>query len=132
MKFLLDTHTFIWCLFEPDRLSPRARQVILNMDNEVAVSAVSFWEISLKYRLGKLRLSGVKPDELTDIAVNSGFSLINLTAQEAAASHTLPRAAHRDPFDRMLIWQALSKQWTLISKDCAFNSYLDYGLKLFW
>ena len=64
MKLLLDTHAFLWAAFSPRKLSARARSALIGLDNEVAVSSLSFWEISLKFSLGKIALEGCTPDEL--------------------------------------------------------------------
>ncbi|HAD03909.1 MAG: hypothetical protein A2091_08500 [Desulfuromonadales bacterium GWD2_61_12] len=132
MKLLLDAHTLLWTLFEPSALGKRAAAAIRNPDNGVHVSSVTFWELSLKYGLGKLELHGVTPEQLPALAVQSGFDLIPLADGEAAAFHTLPRLAHKDPFDRMLIQQAIARKLTLVSCDKAFAAYHDHGLRVIW
>jgi len=132
MNFLLDTHSFLWTLFFPEKLSRSAAQKILSSDNDVAVSVVAFWEISLKYVLGKLELSGVQPDELPGFAEQMGLSILPISPSEAASFHKLPRLLHRDPFDRFIIWQAIQRKMTLISKDREFKEYQKLGLKTHW
>ncbi len=102
-----------------------------NADNKVFVSSITFWEISLKYALGKLTL-GCKPDDLLKFTDDMGFAKISLTPKEAALFYQLPKLAHKDPFDRMLIWQAVANDLILISKDGQFNNYSQYGLKVIW
>jgi len=132
MNFLLDTHSFLWALFVPERLSRSATQKIISPDNDVAVSVVAFWEISLKYALGKLELSGVAPDELPSFADEMGLSILPVSPSEAASFHKLPRLSHKDPFDRFIVWQAIQRKMTLISKDREFKKYQKFGLKTHW
>lgn len=132
MNLLLDTHTLIWSIFDPKKLSPKARSFIEDPQNLIFVSAVNFWEISLKFSLGKLELSGVTPDEIPGLAVESGFELITLLPEETSSYHKLKGEWHRDPFDRMLIWQAIQQNLILISKDKMLINYKDDGLKTLW
>lgn len=129
--YLLDTHSFLWSIWQPEKLGLQAAAVLENSETQVFVSSITFWEVSLKYSLGKLIL-GCKPDQLLAIADEMGFTTLGLTAQEAALSYQLPRLAHKDPFDRMLIWQAISKNMILISKDSQFSHYQQHGLQVCW
>jgi len=129
---LLDTHSFIWSAFSPKRLSKTARTAITDTSNDIIVSAVTFWEISLKCALGKLELTGTTPEELPDIAESMGFEMLPLTVTEASSFHRLPHEAHRDPFDRMLVWQAISLQASLITKDPDLATYANDGLIICW
>lgn len=132
MNYLLDTHTLIWSILDPDKLSPKARELIEDPKNLVLVSSVNFWEISLKYGLGKLELEGVLPNEIPDLAEETGFELIPLSPEETASYHNLKGDWHRDPFDRMLIWQAIQRDLILISKDEMMKNYRNDGLKTIW
>jgi PIN domain nuclease of toxin-antitoxin system len=132
MTLLLDTHAFIWAALEPSSLSAAARQSIIGPANEVMVSSVSFWEISLKYSIGKLDLKGVLPEGLPDSARQMGFTVTPLSELEAAAFHRLPRELHRDPFARMLAWQAICHGWVLVSRDASLQVYREHGLRLLW
>ena len=132
MSFLLDTHSFLWAVFSPAKLSRRARTAIADTSSEVCLSSVTFWEISLKFALGKLVLKNSMPEDLVATAQEMGLSLISPSAEEAASFHRLPRAAHRDPFDRMLAWQAIHRQMVLVTKDVALPAYHDAGLKTLW
>jgi len=132
MNFLLDTHGFLWALFTPDKLSKSAVREIKSPNNEVAVSVVTFWEISLKYALRKLELTGVTPEELPDFAGQMNLEILPITAAEASSFHKLPRLSHKDPFDRIIIWQAIQRRMTLVSKDRDFKSYRKFGLRTFW
>ena len=131
MNILLDTHVFLWSLFAPEKLSRAAVREIKSSNNDVAVSVVTFWEISLQYALGKLKLTGVKPEELPDFTGQMNIDILPITAAEASSFHKLPRLSHKDPFDRIIIWQAIQRKMTLISKDRDFETYRKFGLKLF-
>jgi PIN domain nuclease of toxin-antitoxin system len=130
MKYLIDTHIFLWSLFSPSKISKHAAQTIQKPENSIFVSTVSFWEISLKYALNKLELKGVTPDELPGFANQMNFETLNLIADDAASFYHLPRTPHGDPFDRMIIWQAIRKKMILISKDSKILAYQKFGLNL--
>lgn len=132
MRYLLDTHTLLWSLFSPDKLSRTSYELILDTAHEIYVSIVTFWEISLKFNLGKLALSNVVPEELPDLAKKSGFEIFNLNEYDVSSFHKLPRFGHKDPFDRLLIWQAMRNDLIIISRDRDFSDYTDSGLKIFW
>ena len=132
MNILLDTHVFLWSLFTPDKLSKAVIREIKSPDNDVAVSVVTFWEISLKYALGKLELTGVNPEELPDFATQMNLEILPITAAEASTFHKLPRLTHKDPFDRIIIWQAIQRKMILVSKDRNFKTYHKSGLRTFW
>ena len=129
-RYLIDTHIFLWTLFEPEKLSPEARAILQNMEKQVFVSAISFWEISLKFALGKLELEGCLPEDMPEHALATGLSLLPLKAEHVGGFYKLPRLKHKDPFDRMLIWQAIVMNLPLISADKAFAEYKSHGLNL--
>jgi PIN domain nuclease of toxin-antitoxin system len=118
MNFLLDTHVFLWVLGDPGRLDPRVASVIQSRNNAVFVSAVSSIEISIKSALGKLEA----PTDLEDEIALRGFSHLPLSFRHGQALRSLP-GHHQDPFDRMLIVQALVEGLTLISHDQKFKQY---------
>jgi len=133
VKLLLDSHSFLWAIQEPKRLGGAARKALGLKANEVAVSSVNFWEIALKYSLGKLKLKGIEPGDLPEIAREHDFTICSLSGETAATFHNLPRIPdHRDPFDRMLVWQAMQDGWTLVSRDGAMEPYREFGLDLLW
>lgn len=132
MRLLLDTHTFIWSISERSKLSAKAVAAIENSHNDIHVSAVSLWEIAIKVRIGKLDPLGRNERSMTSIAEMTGFQLIPLNPDEAASSSELTEDTHFDPFDRMLIWQAISRKMTLISGDREFERFKADGLKLLW
>ena len=96
------------------------------------VSAVTFWEIALKAALGKLKLEGCTPESLVHAARAHGFGLLVLDPQTAAGFAALPSALHRDLFDRMLAWQAISGRLTLVTRDRAMDAFASYGLTALW
>ena len=132
MKFLLDTHVFIWALTDPKRLSSVARSAITNPENELYVSSVSFWEVAIKARSKRLAPIGHEPSTLVEAAESMGFIPISLTPVEAATQGSLTEDTHFDPFDRMLIWQAISRKLTLVSGDAEFKRFEPDGLKVLW
>ena len=133
MRYLLDTHALLWMVFEPEKLGPRAAACLNNPDTDVLVSVVSLWEISLKYATGKLHLTGVIPDDFPALVRQSGLDILAIADTDAATFHHLPRMEqHKDPFDRLIIWQAISRKMALISGDCSFGAYRKLGLKVIW
>ena len=132
MNCLLDTHAFLWAAFSPGKLSVKARKEIRSAENRICLSTVSFWENSLKFALGKIELVNCKPDDMPDVATQMHIEIIQPTAQETASFHRLPKVKHKDPFDRMIIWQAIQQPLVLISKDADFSEYKEFGLKVFW
>ncbi|MFN7978742.1 MAG: type II toxin-antitoxin system VapC family toxin [Vicinamibacterales bacterium] len=123
MRLLLDTHTVLWWQVDDPRLSVRAREAIATADL-VWVSAASAWEVAIKTALGRLRLA--EPFAVTVAA--DDFSELPVTMAHAARLQELP-AHHADPFDRMLVAQALVEGATLVSRDTALGAY---GVPVLW
>ncbi len=117
MRILLDTHLLLWALAAPERLSPRARRLI--DESEVFVSAASIWEISIKAGLGKLKAD---PTEVLAALEPAGFGLLAIVGEHAARVASLP-PIHRDPFDRLLIAQALTEPMHLLTNDPVLGGY---------
>ncbi len=132
MSYLLDTHAFLWAAFSPNKLSAKARKEIRSAENRICLSTISFWEISLKFALGKIELKNCKPNDMPDIAAQMHIEIIQPTTQETASFYQLPKVKHKDPFDRMIIWQAIQQPLVLISKDADFPEYKEFGLKVLW
>lgn len=132
MRVLLDTHAFLWAYSEPGRLPTAVRNTIIDPDNEIFVSAVSFWEIAIKVAIGKLQPIGRHPSKIIEVAESLGMKPIPLLPEEASSYVSLTENTHFDPFDRMLIRQAISRKLTLISKDSEFHRFVPDGLKLLW
>lgn len=118
MILLLDTHTFLWWLTHPETLSQTSRAAIEDPENQVFVSVFSLWEIAIKRTLGKLEA----PIDLEHDVELVGFTNLGLHPSHIHASESLP-FHHRDPFDRMLIAQAMVEHATLISRDDQFGQY---------
>lgn len=122
MKLLLDTHVALWSFAEPERLSARAREAIANRDNLVFLSAASTWEIAIKYAQGTLQLPSA-PENLLPVQVaRAGLSFLPIDLEHTLAAAQLP-PHHRDPFDRMLIAQALVENLMLMTVDPKMAMY---------
>jgi PIN domain nuclease of toxin-antitoxin system len=133
MIYLLDTHAFIWATLETNKLSKNGKNIIANKENEICVSTVSFWEISLKTRIKKFSFEHIAIKDFPVHAKNMDFTIIDLKETETITFHELPlKENHKDPFDRMLIWQAITKNMIMVSKDELFEQYKKDGLKLIW
>jgi PIN domain nuclease of toxin-antitoxin system len=131
VNILLDTCSLIWTLTDSKELSIRARTLIVDPKNVIHVSAVSIMEISVKHSLGKLSIKGLDPIDLPRILYERGVALMTFDPFEAAELDRLPsKKDHRDPFDRMLVCQAIYKNLTLISSDRALAAYREDGLSL--
>lgn len=118
MKLLLDTHILLWVMRDANELSGAARAMIARAD-EVYVSSISLWEAAIKSSLGKLQ---VTPARLEAAAMAAGFNPLSVTWVHALAVHGLPQL-HRDPFDRMLVAQAISEPLHLLTSDAALLPY---------
>jgi PIN domain nuclease of toxin-antitoxin system len=122
MRLLLDTHTLIWWITEPGRLSADARSAIADPQNDVYVSAASAWEISTKFRLGKLPEAAALATDLPREIAAEGFAPLDFAVEHGQDAGALP-AHHRDPFDRMLIAQARAERLALVSNESLFDAY---------
>jgi PIN domain nuclease of toxin-antitoxin system len=119
---LLDTHVLLWAATEPQRLAPEVCEALENGAHEVLVSAVTAWEIAIKQSLGKLEL--VQPAEfwLPKVVQRMGLEPLPVDFDSALRVRSLP-SHHRDPFDRLLIAQALTGGHTLVTRDAVFEAY---------
>ena len=120
MKLLLDTHIFIWWLNAPEKLNLEELEFIKNTDHTVFISVASIWEISIKKSIGKLIVSN--NCNILDAITENYFLPLPINAKHAQFVETLPQH-HDDPFDRMLISQAISHDLTLISRDARIKQY---------
>ena len=132
MKYLLDTHTFIWALSDLKKLPALVRSIIDDRENTIFVSSITFWEIAIKVRRGRLSPIGLPNETTVEAAESMGFLPIPLLPEEAASSKELTEDTHFDPFDRMLVWQAIKRNLTLISRDTEFSKFAPDGLKILW
>lgn len=123
VHLLLDTHVALWALTDDPRLRREAKAVIVDEGNSVAVSTASIWEIAIKHALGK---GGIpfSAHESTEFFKQAGYRLLAVTPRHAVAVEALPEL-HRDPFDRMLVAQALTEPLCLVTHDGAVAAYLD-------
>ena len=121
MRLLLDTHTLIWWLIELPRLADQARAAIADPENQVFVSAVSALEITTKHRSGKLPEAGVLASSFEAEIEAEGFFGLPISLQHAQRAGQLA-FAHKDPFDRLLIAQALTEGMTLVSNERVFDA----------
>ncbi len=128
MRLLLDTHAFMWWLAGNRRLSSAARRAVDDSSNDVVVSAATAWEITTKHRVGKLQEAAAVARDVTASIASQGFEELAITVQDAERAGRLP-GAHRDPFDRMLIAQALTHDLTVVSIDSVFDRY---GVPRLW
>ena len=122
MRLLLDTHTFVWYVTNNQKLSSTARQLINEGNNEVLLSIVSIWEMAIKHSIGKLSFE--LPFEIfisQQLAVNN-FDLLNIKISYLNVVANLP-LHHRDPFDRLIIAQAMVEQIPIVGTDKIFDSY---------
>jgi len=122
LKLLLDTHIFLWLLFSPEKLNEKIKSVYKNQANEIYLSLVSIWEIQLKTQLGKLHLD-IDLEIIIDNNIHSGFiKLLPINLSHVLALKDLP-FHHKDPFDRLIIAQAIQENLTIISVDSYFMNY---------
>jgi PIN domain nuclease of toxin-antitoxin system len=124
MRLLLDTHAFVWWVSEAPPLGQRARTAINDTTNEILLSIASLWELTIKRSNGKLEFAA----DLEAAAVEEGFRILPITYKHLGVLETLPRL-HRDPFDRMLIAQAVADDLTLATRDTRLGAY---GVSILW
>jgi PIN domain nuclease of toxin-antitoxin system len=129
MKYLIDSHVLLWSLGAPGKLSIKSRELLIQ--SHIYVSTVSWWEISIKYSLGKLVLENGKPENLWKAALALNYRLLPVSGEEATSFYKL-ELLHKDPFDRMIVWQAIKNNSPLVSKDARLASYEKSGLQLIW
>ncbi len=128
VKLLLDTHALLWWLAGNESLSLPAREAIGEPDNDVFVSAASVWEIAVMQRRGKLPYAAVIVADLDTVVRDCGFVGLPISLRHGQLGGSLP-GPHRDPFDRMLIAQALADGIVLVSNEQAFDAY---GVARLW
>jgi PIN domain nuclease of toxin-antitoxin system len=122
VKYLLDTHALIWWLNDSPELSAAARTAVASEANEIYVSAASAWEITTKHRLGKLALADRLAANVEARVLQERFIPLPVTMAHAEAGGRL-EAPHKDPFDRLLIAQAVLEDLTLVSIETVFDAY---------
>ena len=128
LRILLDTHALIWWLAGNTRLPESARDAIGDVSNETFVSAASAWEIATKYRTGRLPEASELAHDIAGALAEQGFEELPVTVDDGSRAGALPDH-HRDPFDRMLIAQAISHNLTIVTGDTLFDQY---GVRRLW
>ena len=128
LRLLLDTHALIWWLTDSRRLPETVRAAIFNPANQKLTSAATAWEITTKHRLGKLPDAMLIAADFAAVIARQGFEELPITVDDAARAGALPGPL-RDPFDRMLIAQALARNLVLISNESLFDRY---GVRRLW
>ncbi len=128
MRLLLDTHAWIWWNTGNPRLGPSLVEAIRSNRDGVHVSAASVWETVTKHRLGKLPDAGPFVDQIESVIAGDGFLPLPITTRHVAVAAQFDHP-HRDPFDRLLIAQALTDQLTLVSNETLFDSF---GVDRLW
>lgn len=127
MKALLDTHTFLWFIADDEKLSDYAKQLIEDEETELLMSIASVWEMAIKTSLGKLTLA--QPfDKLPTHIEQNKITILPITVEHTIRVAKLP-FHHRDPFDRLIIAQALVEKLPILGIDAAFDAY---GIKRLW
>ena len=128
MKVLVDTHTFLWALIARSPPHAKAKQILRSNEHELVFSLVSLWEIAIKIKTGKLTTIGSSVAYIRDEMNGYGMQLLPIRYEHILALESLPHH-HGDPFDRLLIAQALTESLPILSADRIFASY---GIKLVW
>lgn len=128
MKYLLDTHTFLWWITDDDRLSSRALDVIRDGQNDLFFSAASAWEIAIKSGLDRIRLPEGADHFIPEQLRLNGFRPLTIQLSHALTVEDLP-SHHRDPFDRLLVTQSQLEGMPIVSGD---DQLADYGVEIIW
>jgi len=128
VKLLVDTHTFLWALMHDHRLSARSKQILTSDEHELYFSLVSLWEFSIKIKTGKLNALGSSVAYLRAEMENYSMQLLPIRYNHILTLEVLP-AHHSDPFDRLLIAQAIAESLPILTHDAAFAPY---PVKVLW
>ena len=129
MNYLIDTHILLWALFLPQRLPKKIKSILTDPKNTINVSLISLWEISLKYSLNKLKISQKALNLVPQSVEKMDFIFLSLQPEELVQFYQLPRL-HKDPFDRLLVWQAIKNKLVFISLDKEMVDYSEFGLQV--
>lgn len=128
MRALLDTHSFLWFMNGDERLSGTARAILDDIENEVILSVASLWEIAIKTSLGKISLERNFEDLIPQQLVSNEIGVLPIRLKHLSVLTDLP-FQHRDPFDRLIIAQAMAEGLPILTRDPAF---LDYPVQVLW
>lgn len=128
MKYLIDTHTLLWYTLNEPQLSDTAKNLIIDRNNEILISPASYWEIAIKVSIGKLLLHQAYKDFI-DVCLNQyEFNILSILPEHTEMIITLS-SYHKDPFDRLLIAQAMVEKISIISVDTVLDQY---GIQRIW
>ena len=127
MTYLLDTHTFLWLLRDPEILPVQVREIAADRANTLVLSVVTPWEMAIKQAIGKLNAAEVL-DNFEFLAARAGYIILETTVRQAIRGGRLP-LHHKDPFDRLLAAQSLDLRIPLVSRDNVFDLY---GVNRIW
>ena len=122
MKYLLDTHAFLWFVTDDNRLSSKAKSIIQNSNNEIYFSAASAWEISIKAKLGRLKLGGDLESFIIEQLTENSFGPLAIKVSHSLYTEKLPQI-HKDPFDRIMISQSKVENMVMITMDKEIREY---------
>lgn len=128
MNYLLDTHVFIWMNEDLDKLSPTVQNLVEDEKNRLFLSVVSIWEIQIKLQIGKLTFRRTLPEMIQIVTDANQVEVVPILTQHALKVGDLP-LYHRDPFDRLLIAQAIVEDYTLITRETVLRQY---NAKVVW
>lgn len=128
MKYLLDTHAFLWIIEDNSILTKKVKQIYLDNTNEIYLSVASIWEMAIKISLNKLSIQGKLAKFIDKHAIENNIRLLSIQPHHVFPIENLP-FHHRDPFDRLLLSQCLQEKMYLLSKDTEFDQY---GVKRIW
>lgn len=128
MRLLVDTHVFLWAILSPEKLTERVRDIFLNPEEELLISIAIPWEMAIKAGLGKLNNGAAILSDFERYITAGGYRILETSIRHTIQSGLLPRY-HKDPFDRLLIAQALDLRISILSNDEIFDQY---GVRRIW
>lgn len=133
MKYLIDTHVLLWAIMESYKIPEKILKLLEDESNTIFVSPISYWEIAIKHQNKKLNLGKLNVLHIPHIAEQFNFNILNPEPYDYISIGQIPQKVnHHDPFDRMLIQQAIRNDLVLISKNEKFPQYEENGLQLLW
>ena len=133
MKYLIDTHVLLWAIMESYKIPEKILKLLEDESNTIFVSPISYWEIAIKHQNKKLNLGKLNVLHIPHIAEQFNFNILNPEPYDyISIGQIAQKENHHDPFDRMLIQQAIRNDLVLISKDEKFPQYEENGLQLLW
>jgi len=128
MKYLLDTHTFLWLAADPGKLSKPVRNILIQAENDLLLSAASGWEIALLWKLKRIELPEEPTFFIPQVIQALSLTPLSIGFETAITAATLP-LIHRDPFDRLLVATAMRENVPILGKD---QIMIEYGVELVW